>query len=81
MARLARAWSSPRPIIDRWDLARASYNAGMGNLLKAQKAAGGATRYADIISALPQITGHHSKETTTYVKRIHRWFGELVCGR
>ena len=81
MARLRRGWSSPRPERDRWDLARASYNAGMGNLLKAQVKAGGAVLYADIIAALPQVTGHHSRETITYVERIHRWFKELTCGR
>ena len=80
MAKLRRGWSSPRPEEDRWDLARASYNAGFGNLLKAQKEAGGAVLYADIIKALPQVTGRHSKETVTYVKRIHRWYRRLKCG-
>lgn len=81
MARLARGWSSKRPVLDRWDLARASYNAGFGNLLKAQKAAGGAVLYADIIRALPQVTGHHSRETTTYVELIHKWYRRMLCGQ
>ncbi len=81
MARLYRAWSSPRPDPDRWDLARASYNAGMGNLLKAQRRAGGATGFADIMAALPQVTGHHSRETITYVERIHHIYRRLTCGR
>ncbi len=80
MLKLRNGWSSPRPELDRWDLARASYNAGFGNLLKAQRKAGGATRFADIIKALPQVTGHHSKETITYNQRIHRWHKELLCG-
>ncbi len=80
MARLVKGWSSKRPVMDRWDLARASYNAGMGNLIKAQKVQGGAMLYADIIKGLPQVTGHHSRETITYVQRIHRWYKEMVCG-
>jgi membrane-bound lytic murein transglycosylase F len=78
MVRLRNSWSSPRPEIDRWDLARASYNAGFGNLLKAQKIAGGAVLYADIIAALPEVTGYHSRETITYVERIHRWHRFLL---
>ncbi len=80
MRKLRNGWSAPRPEIDRMDLARASYNAGFGNLLKAQKKAGGASRYANIIEALPQVTGRHSKETITYNQRIHRWHKELTCG-
>jgi membrane-bound lytic murein transglycosylase F len=79
MARLHRAWSSPRPEHDRWDLARASYNAGLGNILKAQRRAGGALRYPAIIAALPDVTGHHSRETITYVERIHEIHGRLSC--
>ena len=78
MAKLARAWKSKRPVQDRWDLARASYNAGLGNLLKAQKATGGALLYQDIIKGLPSVTGRHSTETITYVERIHRWYKEMT---
>jgi len=78
MSKLAAQWSSPRPETDRWDLARASYNAGLGNILKAQKVAGGAVLYADIIAALPEVTGENSRETITYVERIHRWYKEMT---
>ncbi|WP_083808685.1 transglycosylase SLT domain-containing protein [Pseudodesulfovibrio aespoeensis] len=81
MARLWLGWSSPRPEADRWDLARASYNAGFGNMLKAQKKSGGAILYTDIIAALPSVTGHHAKETQTYVERIHHWHKEIRGGR
>ena len=37
MARLRKNWSSPRPEMHRHSLALASYNAGLGNMLKAQK--------------------------------------------
>lgn len=80
MARLLNSWSAPRPDIDRYCLALASYNAGFGNLLKAQKAAGGVNDYASIIRSLPHVTGKHAAETTTYVKRIlHYWHG-MVTG-
>ena len=79
MRKLASEWQAKRPLIDKWDLGRASYNAGLGNLLKAQRACNGASLYADIVKCLPKVTGHHSKETKTYVKRIHRYYGDLSC--
>lgn len=79
MLRQYSMWTSKRPDIDRWDLARACYNAGAGNMLAAQKAAGGAALYIFIIQALPQVTGDHARETTTYVNRIHRWYRGLRC--
>lgn len=77
MARLHRSWSAPRPSKDRHFLAASSYNAGMGNMLKAQRLCGNRNLYNDIIICLPQVTGHHSKETITYIKRIQRWWFEL----
>lgn len=74
MLKLRRGWSSPRPAADRQKLAQASYNAGFGNLLKAQRRCNGAILYDDIIDCLPSITGRHSRETITYVKRIKRWY-------
>lgn len=71
---LRNQWSSPRPAMDRHDLALASYNAGLGNLLKAQGLCGMATRYADIIRCLPRVTGRFSRETIDYVVKIHRWW-------
>ena len=70
MNRLNNSWSSPRPQMDRWMLALASYNAGMGNLIKAQKQCGNKNLYAEIIECLPQVTGRHSKETIGYVQNI-----------
>ncbi len=68
-----KQWSSPRPGQDRQWLAQASYNAGLGNILKAQKECEMAVFYADIIECLPLVTGQHSQETITYVERIKRW--------
>lgn len=72
------AWSWPRPKMDRYLLAAASYNAGLGNILKAQRARGNPSLYYDIIVGLVGVTGHHATETQTYAKRILRWYSELV---
>ncbi|UTJ05380.1 transglycosylase SLT domain-containing protein [Arcobacter roscoffensis] len=78
MRKLRNQWKWKRPILDRHYLGAASYNAGLGNILKAQKACNNARLYEDIIRCLPKITGHHSKETITYVKRIERWYQRLL---
>lgn len=75
MNQLNKYWKSPRPDIDRYLLALASYNAGAGNLTKAQKRCDMNVLYAEIIKCLPLITGHHSKETIGYVKNIvGKWY-------
>lgn len=61
-------WYSERPDSDRYCLAMASYNAGPFNLLKAQKLQGGKVLYADIIPALPKVTGLNALETINYVR-------------
>lgn len=80
MSKMIKGWHSPRPDIDRYCLALASYNAGFGHLINAQKKAGGATDYKSIIRKLPDITGQHSHETITYVKRIYNYYIQLVTG-
>jgi soluble lytic murein transglycosylase-like protein len=78
MARLRRSWSSPRPQDDRHRLAQASYNAGLGNILKAQQRCGGARHYPEIIPCLEAVTGpRNSHETRTYVERIARWWAMM----
>lgn len=72
MAQLRSGWSSPRPELDRHSLALASYNAGFGNILKAQKLCDMSVMYDEIIQCLPDVTNHHSKETIEYVRNI--WF-------
>ena len=79
MSKLAHGWTSEREEADRYCLALASYNAGFGNLLKAQKYANGAAEYYPIIEQLHRVTGHkHSQETTEYIKKIFKIFGEYL---
>lgn len=78
MHHMWKGWTWERPYADRWALSLASYNAGRGNLLRAQRKAHGAALYASIIAALPQITGRHARETTEYVRRIFHYYTALV---
>lgn len=80
MSVLRSKWKSlPRSEDDRRRLAQASYNAGLGNLIKAQKRAQGALDYPRIIARLSEVTGHaNAHETTTYVERIARVYTELA---
>jgi soluble lytic murein transglycosylase-like protein len=78
MAQMLSGWTAPRPPLDRICLALASYNAGFGNLLKAQKEAGNVNDYASIIGALHHVTGIHATETREYVKRILKFYNDFV---
>jgi len=80
MAWLIGQWSSPRPDMDRYLLAAASYNAGLGNILKAQVRSGNALWFAPIIRCLDTVTGNASLETTTYCKRILQWWAQEITG-
>lgn len=74
MAKIRHGWSPNRPIEDREDLTRASYNAGSGWLIEAQKLCGGSALYADIIPCLPMVTGGaNASQTANYVKHIHQY--------
>ena len=70
MRQLRSQFKRERPEWDRHSLALAAYNAGLGNVLKAQQKGGNSLLYKPMANALPLVTGHHSKETTTYVTRI-----------
>jgi len=72
-----RAWTSPRPQIERWRLGLASYNAGMGHILTAQRLCDMARDWQDIEACLPGVTGHHSIETRSYVTRIESHWRDL----
>lgn len=78
MARQRAIWRSPRPEADRHNLALASYNGGAGNIIKAQRACGNPTGYAEIMACLPQITGRHAAETQGYAPRIRAIYRRLI---
>lgn len=74
-AKMRHAWGAGgRTVIDRNDLGLCSYNAGLGNCLKAQKACNDARLWWNIAPCMQNITGpQNAKQTTDYVERIHRW--------
>ena len=62
------------------NLALASYNAGTGNILKAQKESGGEKYWRDINPHLYKVTGHHHRETIGYVERFWRTVNRILQG-
>lgn len=81
MAKLRRtSWSGRgRPVIEAHRLAQASYNAGTGNVLRAQRACANARDWHEIAPCMHMATGErNAHETRTYVERIARWFRALV---
>jgi len=70
MRRMIRGFKAPRTDENRHKWALSAYNWGMGNVLRAQRNAGGSTEWGDISPYLPN-------ETRTYVQRINRWHGEI----
>jgi soluble lytic murein transglycosylase-like protein len=81
MAWLIDQWRWPRPPMDRHCLAMASYNAGLGNILKAQKLSGDKSLYKQIIFPLVQITGPtNAHETRSYVQKILSIYNQEITG-
>ena len=70
LARLHAFWITNRTAECRWELMAASYNAGQGNVLRAQTASGGRRCWDLIGPYMHQITGDHSVETLAYVLRV-----------
>jgi len=76
---LIEEWSWPRPDIDRHCLAMASYNAGLGHILDAQKLQDNPSLYSEIIKGLKATTGPvNSSETRNYVKRILKLYSSEI---
>ncbi|WP_196158744.1 transglycosylase SLT domain-containing protein [Reinekea sp. G2M2-21] len=67
-------WEKGRSLEERLRFMYGSYNAGRGNLLKAQREAINAGLnpkvWDSMVHALPKVTGDHSKETLNYVEKI-----------
>jgi len=74
-------WKADRPRQDRINFMFGSYNAGKGNILKAQKVAEkrrlNPNLWQSIESALPEITGKRSRETISYIEKIEHVKGVL----
>ena len=74
-------WQADRPFQDRVDFTMGAYNAGKGNIIKAQKKAKkmglDPNRWRSIEKTLPFVTGKHSRETIGYVDKIKTIKGVL----
>lgn len=73
MNKLFKVWDLGRADSERLKLALASYNAGTGNILKAQKLSGDEKFWDDIKEHLHLVTGKNSEETITYVDNIFKY--------
>lgn len=78
MRRYGAIWTSERPPLERLKITQASYNAGPGHIIRAQREAGGALLWADIAPHLHKVTGRHSLETIGYVIRIGNYYRYLA---
>ena len=57
----------------------AAYNAGVENILDAQKLATQTDQWGSVAVQLPKITGiDNARQTTSYVKRIEEFYGQLI---
>lgn len=73
MNKLFKVWDLGRSDEERIKLAFASYNAGIRNILKAQKRSGNKLFWNEIKPFLHLVTGDNSKETITYVDNIFKY--------
>ena len=80
---LKRMWSifAAETGMERLRFAFGAYNAGAGNIIKAQQVASQrglpTDTWASIAHCLPSVTGRHAKETIGYVARIERIYARL----
>lgn len=71
MKRLRRVFRAPRPESDRRKWAQASYNRGVGNILRDQKRCGNAMRWEDTVPCVPK------EETINYITSIERRYNDF----
>ena len=78
MNKLFKVWDLGRVDSERLKLALASYNAGTGNILKAQKLSGDKKFWDEIKEHLHLVTGKNSEETITYVDNIFKYVVDVA---
>ncbi|MFA7329762.1 MAG: transglycosylase SLT domain-containing protein [Candidatus Delongbacteria bacterium] len=79
-ARMWAIWKAPRPLEERLSFTLASYNAGAGHILKAQRLVPAGVinnEWTPVAARLHLVTGKHADETRDYVTRIRRLFQTL----
>jgi hypothetical protein len=77
-ARMARIWARNRSVAEAYDLGLASYNAGPGTILAAQRKCGDRRLWAEIAPCLAQVSGSaNAKQTIDYVRNIGKWRGMM----
>lgn len=65
--------------LERLRFTFAAYNAGAGNIIKAQRLANPTDQWWAVAKELPRITGiGNARETTGYVKRIEAYYRQLT---
>ena len=78
---LWKTWKAERPFQDRINFMLGAYNAGRGNILKAQGIAKkrdlNENLWGSVEQSLHEVTGKHSKETISYVRKINHIKGVL----
>jgi len=75
-----RIWGKEQGV-ERLRFMFGSYNAGAGNIIKAQRLASPTNQWWAVAKELPRITGiKNARETTQYVKRIEAYYRQL-CGQ
>lgn len=77
MNKLYGQWTTKRSNLGKLELAFASYNAGLGNILDAQKASKNLTYWNDIKIHLSKITEKNSLETIGYVDYIIKYASDV----
>lgn len=71
-------WVTPRPGLEcRLEVTLASYNAGEGNVLKAQVLSGGKLCWEGIRPFMAQVTGKHALEVVNYISRFWAAYRKL----
>lgn len=78
LARMRGIFKAPRPERERHNLAMASYNAGAGNIIRAQRVAGGPEDWQPVADVLDQVTGRHATETRNYVIKINATYRRYI---